>query len=98
MIKISKISVLISSIFLTTACQTTNPYTGEQEQSNATTGAIVGAVTGAIIGATTSSKKDRVKGAVIGAGVGGAAGAGIGYYMDVQEAKLKEKLKGAASA
>lgn len=77
-----------------TACQTTNPYTGEQQTSKATTGALIGGLAGAVLGAATSSKKDRKKGALIGAGVGAIAGGGVGYYMDTQEAKLRDKLRG----
>lgn len=47
-----------------------------------------------MIGAATSSKKDRTKGALIGAAVGGAAGGGYGYYVDTQEAKLRQTLQG----
>jgi outer membrane protein OmpA-like peptidoglycan-associated protein len=73
---------------------TTNPYTGEQEAGKAGVYGGIGAVTGAVIGAATSSKKDRTKGALIGAAVGGAAGGGYGYYVDTQEAKLRQTLVG----
>jgi len=73
---------------------TTNPYTGESQASKAGVYGGVGAVTGAVIGAAASSKKDRAKGAAIGAAVGGAAGGGYGYYVDVQEARLRETLQG----
>ena len=76
------------------SCQTIDPYTGQAKTSNAATGAGIGAVAGAIIGAATASKKDRKKGALTGAVAGGAIGGGIGYYMDVQEALLREKLQG----
>jgi outer membrane protein OmpA-like peptidoglycan-associated protein len=75
-------------------CTTTDPYTGEQKTSKATTGAAIGAVTGAVIGVATSSKKDRGKGAAIGAVAGGAIGGGIGNYMDKQEAALRQRLEG----
>ncbi|AVO54232.1 outer membrane protein OmpA-like peptidoglycan-associated protein [Ectopseudomonas oleovorans] len=73
---------------------TTNPYTGESQAGKAGVYGGVGAVTGAVIGAATSSKKDRGKGALIGAAVGGAAGGGYGYYVDTQEAKLRQTLQG----
>lgn len=76
------------------ACQTVDPYTGEQKTSNATTGAAVGAVAGAVIGAATSKGKDRGRAAATGAVLGGAAGGGIGYYMDQQEAALRAELEG----
>ena len=73
---------------------TTNPYTGESQASKAGIYGGIGAATGAVIGAATSSKKDRTKGALIGAAVGGAAGGGYGYYVDTQEAKLRQTLQG----
>ncbi|SDW37938.1 OmpA family protein [Marinobacter mobilis] len=75
-------------------CMTYDPYTGEEQVSSATTGSIIGAIGGAAIGAATSSKSDRGKGALIGAAAGGALGGGIGYYMDRQEAELRQKLEG----
>lgn len=76
-------------------CQTTNPYTGEQQTSKTTIGAGIGALAGAVIGAATGKDaKDRRKRALIGAGIGGLAGAGVGAYMDAQEAKLRQKLAG----
>ncbi|HPC47448.1 MAG TPA: OmpA family protein [Deltaproteobacteria bacterium] len=74
-----------------TGC-TTDPYTGEQKISKTALGGMIGAATGAAVGAAVS--KDKRKGALIGAGVGGLSGAGVGYYMDRQEAKLREKLQG----
>mgnify|MGYP003685482327 FL=1 len=73
---------------------TTNPYTGESQAGKAGVYGGIGAATGAVIGAATSSKKDRAKGALIGAAVGGATGGGYGYYVDTQEAKLRQTLQG----
>ncbi|MBU1329489.1 MAG: OmpA family protein [Gammaproteobacteria bacterium] len=83
----------IAGFTLLAGC-TTNPYTGESQAGKAGIYGGVGAVTGALIGAATSSKKDRGKGALIGAAVGGAAGGGYGYYVDTQEAKLRQTLQG----
>ena len=69
---------------------TTNPYTGEQEATNAAKGAGLGALGGAIIGAITGNDRKAV---LIGAGVGALAGGGIGYYMDQQENKLRQQLQ-----
>jgi outer membrane protein OmpA-like peptidoglycan-associated protein len=82
------------AIMMTLSACTTNPYTGESQAGKAGIGAGVGAVLGAGIGVLSSSKKDRGKGALIGAAAGAALGGGAGYYMDVQEAKLREKMKG----
>ncbi|MGC1955677.1 MAG: glycine zipper domain-containing protein, partial [Gammaproteobacteria bacterium] len=81
----------VSVLALVTAC-TTNPYTQEQQVSKAATGAAVGAAAGAAVGAISGGK--RGKRALIGAGAGALTGAGVGYYMDVQEAKLRQQLQG----
>ncbi|MGI2260554.1 OmpA family protein [Shewanella sp. GXUN23E] len=85
--------ILPVSLSLVTGCQTTNPYTNEQQNAKATNGALIGAIAGAAIGVASSSKSDRGKGALIGAASGAALGGGIGYYMDVQEAKLRQQLQ-----
>ena len=69
-------------------------YTGEREAGKSGIGAGIGSLVGAGVGALSSSKKDRGKGALIGAAAGAALGGGVGYYMDVQEAKLRDKMKG----
>jgi outer membrane protein OmpA-like peptidoglycan-associated protein len=85
----------VSAAVALAGCQTTNPYTGEQQTSKATIGASIGALAGAVLGAATGKDaKDRRKRALIGAGVGGLAGAGIGAYQDKQEAELRQKLAG----
>ncbi|GGP39106.1 OmpA family lipoprotein [Shewanella algicola] len=84
---------LLGAALLLSGCQLPNPYTGESENAKATNGAIIGAIGGAAIGVASSSKKDRGKGALIGAASGAAVGGGIGYYMDVQEAKLRKQLQ-----
>jgi outer membrane protein OmpA-like peptidoglycan-associated protein len=76
-------------------CTTTDPYTGEQKTSKTAWGAGIGAVSGAAIGALTGhNSKQRRTNALIGAGVGGLAGGGVGYYMDKQEAQLRQRLQG----
>lgn len=52
-------------------------------------GALAGAAAGALL-----NKDNRGKGALIGAAVGGAAGAGYGYYVDKQEAELRQQMAG----
>ena len=74
------------------ACTTVNPYTRETQTSKAAKGAGIGAAAGAVIGLLT--KGDKLENALIGAGVGAIAGGGVGYYMDVQEAKLRQRLEG----
>lgn len=82
-------TVVLSSLFLN-ACSTVDPYTREEKTSNAVKGAGIGAVSGAVLGVIAG---DNRKSALIGAGIGALAGGGIGYYMDVQEAKLRQELE-----
>lgn len=75
-------------------CTTMDAFTGEQQVSGASKGAIAGGLIGAVIGAATAPKEDRARNAIIGAGIGGVAGGGVGLYMDRQEAELREELVG----
>ncbi|NLS53631.1 OmpA family lipoprotein [Hafnia alvei] len=83
----------VCAALLLSGC-TTNPYTGESEAGKAGVGAGLGALVGAGVGVLSSSKHDRGKGALIGAAAGAALGGGAGYYMDVQESKLRDKMRG----
>jgi outer membrane protein OmpA-like peptidoglycan-associated protein len=77
------------------ACSTINPYTGEQQTSKVAKGAGIGAAAGAVVGLISgNSSRERRERALIGAGLGAIAGGGVGYYMDVQEAKLRQTLSG----
>jgi outer membrane protein OmpA-like peptidoglycan-associated protein len=91
------IALVVSAAFVLGACQTQDPYTGEQKTSHATRGAIFGALGGAAIGAltNTSSGKQAARNALIGAGIGALAGGAIGGYMDQQEAELRQRLRAA---
>ena len=91
------IAVITAAAFLLGACQTQDPYTGEQKTSHATRGAIFGALGGAAIGAltNTSSGKQAARNALIGAGVGALIGTAVGGYMDKQEQELRHRLRAA---
>src|SRR5690349_6938076 len=92
--KLLTLAAVASGVVLT-GCQTTNPYTREQQTSKAAKGAAIGAIAGAVAGMITGDdSKERRKRALIGAGVGAIAGGGVGYYMDVQEKKLRDQLEG----
>ena len=86
--------VALLTAIVMVGCTSMDPYTGEQKTSNTTKGAGIGAVAGAIVGAASASSKDRKKGALTGALAGGAIGGGVGYYMDRQEAALRQQLQG----
>ncbi|MEZ5540476.1 MAG: OmpA family protein [Pseudomonadota bacterium] len=83
------LAAAISGCIGITGC-TTNPYTGEQQASKAAVGAGIGAASGAIISAITGGKRKNV---LLGAGIGALAGGAVGYYMDQQEAKLRQQLQ-----
>ncbi|EOE6855143.1 OmpA family lipoprotein [Cronobacter sakazakii] len=87
------VAAMVSGALALSGC-TTNPYTGEREAGKSGIGAGIGSLVGAGVGVISSSKKDRGKGALIGAAAGAALGGGVGYYMDVQEAKLRQKMQG----
>ncbi|MCH7893576.1 MAG: OmpA family protein [Proteobacteria bacterium] len=93
--RLSRISIMFLVAVLVAGCETINPYTGETQTSKATKGALIGAAAGAVVGLVTGDNAvERRQHALIGAGIGALAGAGIGYYMDVQEAKLRQKMAG----
>ena len=75
---------------LLAGCQTTNPYTGEQQASKSTKYGLGGVLAGAAIGALADGSNGALKGAII----GGVAGTGYGYYLDQQEAALRAELEG----
>jgi outer membrane protein OmpA-like peptidoglycan-associated protein len=87
------IIILATMTMLLQGC-TQNAYTGQSQASKTSIGAGVGALTGALAGVLTSDNaKDRRKNALIGAGIGAAAGGGAGYFMDRQEAQLRQVLR-----
>lgn len=86
-------AVVIIAAMTASACTTINPYTREEQTSKAVKGGLIGAAVGAVAGIISGDdSRERRKRALIGAGIGGIAGAGVGAYMDVQEAKLREEL------
>jgi outer membrane protein OmpA-like peptidoglycan-associated protein len=88
------LAVLVA-LALVAGCATFDPYTGEKETSKTTKGALIGAASGVVAGVISGDdSRERRKRALIGAGVGALAGGAVGYYMDRQEAKLREQLAG----
>lgn len=83
-------TLLALSVALT-GC-TTNPYTGEEQASNTAKGAGIGAAGGALVGAIAAGSRKSV---LLGLGIGALVGAGIGAYMDREEEKLRQQLRGA---
>ncbi len=88
---------VLGVLCLLAAC-TTDPFTGERQLSKTAAGAMIGtaagAAGGAAIGAIAGGGRGAAKGAMIGAGVGVLSGGAVGAYMDIQESKLREQLRG----
>lgn len=92
---LKKIVIVAVAASMLSACTTTNPYTGEQQMSKATGGALLGATVGALGGlAVGHNANTRRNAALIGAGIGALGGGLIGNYMDQQEAQLRAELQG----
>ena len=83
-------SLILAGTVAVTGCSTINPYTGEKQTSKATSGAAIGAVAGALIGIATSTGARNAHWPV----------PALRHWrqrrpaMDVQEAKLRQKLEG----
>ena len=92
--KSSKTTLAVGTLLLSTliiqGCSTVDPYTGEKKTSTAVKGSGIGALGGAVAGVLIG---DNRKSAMIGAGIGALAGGGVGYYMDKEEAKLRQELQ-----
>jgi outer membrane protein OmpA-like peptidoglycan-associated protein len=86
-----RLGIAVTTICFVSAC-TTNPFTGERQISRTAAGVTIGAATGAAIGALAG--RNRARAALIGAGAGALAGGAVGGYMDYQEHKLREQLRG----
>lgn len=93
-IKQAGVTALAASLVLSIGgCTTINPYTGDKQTAKATKGALIGAGVGALAGIISGDdSRDRRKRALIGAGIGAIAGGSVGYYMDRQEALLRQEL------
>lgn len=84
------VALVVAGSFL--AGCTTDPYTGQQEVSNAAGGAALGALAGAGLGLLAGGNDRR--NALLGAGIGALAGGAIGLTMDKSEAELRAQLEG----
>lgn len=90
-----RVLTVLGVAILAAGCTTLDPYSGDEQMSKSTKGALIGAAAGAVVGlASGDDAVDRRQRALIGAGVGALAGGAIGYYMDRQEEKLRAELEG----
>ena len=88
-----KLTMIAAASGLTLAGCVTDPETGQKRISNAAIGGIGGALGGYLLGDLIGGRSDRTE-KIVGAGIGAVAGAGVGYYMDQQEKKLRERTAG----
>jgi outer membrane protein OmpA-like peptidoglycan-associated protein len=82
-------SICLASAVLT-GCSTVNPYTGQTQTSNATTGTVIGGLGGAGVGALIGGGR----GALIGGAFGALTGGLIGNAYDRENAELRNMLVG----
>jgi outer membrane protein OmpA-like peptidoglycan-associated protein len=88
------LAMAVTTVFAS-GCETLDAYTGEEQMSSATKGALIGAAAGVAVGLISGDDAvERRQHALIGAGIGALAGGSIGYYMDKQEAELRAELEG----
>ena len=85
-----KLAVFAAATALLAGCTTVNPYTGQTQTSKAVWGTAIGTAAGAATGALVS--KNHGAGAIVGGLAGAAVGGGVGYYLDEQEAELRQEL------
>jgi outer membrane protein OmpA-like peptidoglycan-associated protein len=83
-------SSLALSVLLLSGCSTINPYTGQTQTSDATTGSVLGGIGGATIGVLAGGGR----GALIGGALGALGGGLIGNNMDKENAELRQQLVG----
>ena len=92
-----KIFTSLFVVALVSACTTFDPYTGEQKTTNTVKGAGIGAGVAAAVAYIANKDEDDARKRnqrILRATAGGAAiGGGIGYYMDMQESKLRMQLR-----
>lgn len=92
-IKTIKLAALASIAAVGLSACVTDPVTGEKKISKAAIGGVGGALGGYLLGDLIGGKNSRTE-EIVGAGIGAVAGAGVGYYMDQQEKKLRERTAG----
>ncbi|MDE6481302.1 MAG: OmpA family protein [Alphaproteobacteria bacterium] len=85
-----QIAIFVAAAAVLAGCTTVNPYTGQSQTSKAVWGTAIGTAAGAATGALVS--KNHGAGAIVGGLAGAAVGGGVGYYLDVQEAELRQEL------
>jgi len=90
------IALSIASVTTLSGCTTFDPYTGDEKTTNTAKGAGIGAGAAMVLSYLANKDKsasERKKRLLRNAGIGAIVGGGAGYYMDTQEAKLRQQLR-----
>lgn len=87
------IAMTATAALALSACAPVQDMATNPEKENTRRGAGYGAAAGAVIGLLTGGN-DKFEAAMIGAAAGALAGGAVGYYMDKQEAKLRQQMAG----
>jgi outer membrane protein OmpA-like peptidoglycan-associated protein len=87
------IALLAAASVALAGCASMNDIATSPDKEKTRKGAGYGAAAGAVIGLLTGGN-DKFQAAMIGAAAGAIAGGSVGYYMDKQEAKLREQMAG----
>ncbi|MDH5227402.1 MAG: OmpA family protein [Gammaproteobacteria bacterium] len=87
------IALLAAASVALAGCAGMNDIATSPDKEKTRKGAGYGAAAGAVIGLLTGGN-DKFQAAMIGAAAGAIAGGSVGYYMDKQEAKLREQMAG----
>ncbi len=93
MTKARNFALILGLTALPLSACVTDPTTGKKTISKTAIGGVGGLVGGYLLGDLIGGKRDRTE-KILGAGIGAVAGAGVGYYMDQQEKKLRERTAG----
>jgi outer membrane protein OmpA-like peptidoglycan-associated protein len=90
----NRIAVITATTALAiVACAPMQDIATNPDKDKTRKGAGYGAAAGAVIGLMTGGN-DKFEAAMIGAAAGALAGGAVGYYMDKQEAELREQMAG----
>jgi outer membrane protein OmpA-like peptidoglycan-associated protein len=87
------VAALATAALALSACAPIQDMATNPEKEKTRQGAGIGAAAGAVIGLLTGGN-DKFQAAMIGAAAGALAGGAVGYYMDKQEAELREQMAG----
>ena len=91
--KARTVAMLATAALALSACAPLQDVATNPEKDKTRKGAGYGAAAGAVVGLITGGN-DKFEAAMIGAAAGALAGGAVGYYMDKQEAKLREQMAG----